>query len=262
MPTVTENVCNRESILFQLQEQLNHTFRQYNVASRAYLSTQSSNIESIYSPFSASKNLSNGYSTENPNHKIYDEIKNITERILTKSEPEKLTIDCSKSTPDSKELNVPEWLSYIRNNLYIINKHDQLAERISILANDADMNEGVLIDLDSLATFIMFLSSNKIDKRPSVGLNRNGFIDALWRESKDMLVEIVFFPSHESQIVTFSPDLVNPKVINKRVATLPIRNIMSVISSRNLDSLFFSSGNTKGNNSHEFSQNTEKLHAI
>lgn len=145
----------------------------------------------------------------------------------------------------SNKMSIPECIFHIRNNLVSRNEYDQMADRISLLAYEVEINEGVSINEKSLATFVMFLSSNKIEIGPNIGLTSNGYIDALWRHSKDMLIEIIFLPGHESQIVTFSPDLVNQKVINKRVAILPISKIMGVISSRNLDSLFYYSKNHK-----------------
>ena len=151
-----------------------------------------------------------------------------------------LAVDRPTSIPSSTKTSISEWIYFVRNNMRTLNGHAQLADRISFLANDIETNDSAPIDEKSLATFIMFLSSNKIEEKPSVGLNSNGCIDALWRYSKDILVEIVFLPGHESQIVTFSPDLDAPDVVNKRVATLPIQNILDVIYSRNIDSLLFS----------------------
>ena len=153
---------------------------------------------------------------------------------------QKLALDSLTSIPSSMKTSISEWIYFVRNNMRTLDGHTQLADRISFLANDIDTNDSAPIDEKSLATFIMFLSLNKIEKKPSVGLNSNGCIDALWRYSKDILVEIVFLPGHESQIVTFSPDLDASDVVNKRVATLPIQNILDVIYSRNINSLLFS----------------------
>lgn len=144
-------------------------------------------------------------------------------------------VDNLVSVPSiSNKMSIPEWIFYIRNKLISLEECEQMANRISLLAYDVETNDGVSIDEESLATFVMFLSSNNIERRPNIGLSSNGYIDALWRGSKDILTEIIFLPGHESQIVTFSPDLVKPEIINKRVATLPISNIMDVITSRNL----------------------------
>lgn len=152
-----------------------------------------------------------------------------------------LGIDNPVSVPSLKKTSISEWISYVRNNLPFLENSESMGDRLSLLAYDEEASESVAVDNASLATFVMFLSSNKIERKPSIGLKDSGCIDALWRYSKDQLVEIVFLPGHESQIVTFSPDLLNPNVINRRVATLPIGNIMDVISSRNLNSLFFKS---------------------
>jgi len=139
--------------------------------------------------------------------------------------------------PIKKQDSITEWVLYIRSNLSFLNDYEKLAARISLLSEDAEFNDNVSIDSKSLATFLMFLNSNKIDVKPSIGLNNKGYIDALWQQSRDLLVEIIFTPGHESQLVTFSPDLEDPEVINKRAATLPINDIARVICSRNLNSL-------------------------
>ena len=74
---------------------------------------------------------------------------------------------------------------------------------------------------------------------PWYWLKDNGYIDALWKHSSSKLIEIIFHPGEESQIVTFSPDLVEKTKIIRRVATLPINNMLGIIHSRKLDSLLF-----------------------
>ena len=158
-------------------------------------------------------------------------------RVWLQTEEVLLVKGSVSSTPSVKKAGVSEWVSYIQNDLSYLKGYKKLAERIQLLANDIEINDGISINEESLSTFVMFLASNRINKKPSIGLSSRGYIDALWRNSQGRLVEIIFSPGHESQIVTFSNDLVNPDVMNKRVATLPIKNIMDVISSRNLSSL-------------------------
>lgn len=233
------NSGNPKQIVSQVQEQVNKVRRRFNYGTYAeHLGTQSEHNEPTsytdtrsYSEISSSKRLALTSNDEERVKKLLD----VGVCITLKRE---LATDMPESTPTSKKMSVPEWISYIRNDLNVLYENEQLADRISLLANDVETNEGLSIDEGSLATFIMFLSSNKIEKRPSVGLSSNGYIDALWRDSKDMLVEIIFLPGHESQIVTFSADLIDSEIINKRVATLPISNIMDVIIKRSLDSLF------------------------
>ena len=150
-----------------------------------------------------------------------------------------LSVNHLVSAPSKKKISISEWVTHIRNNLTTLDKYEQLADRISLLANDIDTNDGILINKGSLATFIMFLESNNIRQKPAIGLKSNGYIDALWKKSKDSLIEIIFNPGHESQVVTFSSDLTNSETIHRRVATLPIKNIMGILSSRKLDSLLF-----------------------
>jgi hypothetical protein len=154
-----------------------------------------------------------------------------------------LAIDIPESTPSSTKATISDWISFIRNNMDSLNQADQLADRVSFLANEIVLEEGRIINEDSLATFVMFLSSNRITNKPSVGITTAGYVDALWRHSKDSLIEIIFHPGDESQIVTFSHDLINASLINKRAATLPINTIMDVIRSRKLDYLLYDSKN-------------------
>lgn len=233
------NSGNPQQIGFKVQEQINKIRRQSEHGSiSGQMSTQGDHDASTncvqsnsFSGISSSQRLA-----------LVSDNETVTRwldaRVWVES-PHEIAIDSPVSTPSPKKTSVSEWVSYVHNHLIVLKEHEQMADRILLLANDIETNDGISVDEKSLATFIMFLSSNKIEKRPSIGLNSNGYIDALWRRSKDLLVEIVFFPGHESPIVTFSPDLVNPKVICKRVATLPIGNIMDVISNRNLDSLFY-----------------------
>lgn len=228
-----------ELINFKLQEQVDKVRRQLENRSPLELMNTQGDIEN-----SVSDTPSSSFAGISPIKYIVSTSGNRESMINTLDarywieQTYKLSIDNIISEPGSKKMSISEWVSYVRNNMISLNEHDQMADRISCLATDVETNEGISIDEKSLATFIMFLSSNKIEKRPSIGLNSSGYIDALWRFSQDLLVEIIFLPGHESQIVTFSRDLEDPEVINKRVATLPIANIMDVISNRNLDSLF------------------------
>ncbi len=235
------NIGNPKQTGFKVQEQINWLRHQITYASFAGLGTQSEYIEQI-----SSKETNSSAGILSLNRLGVTAIVNygnvnkwLDARDWIEPTDELAEDDNLVSEPSSSnKMSIPEWIFHIRNNLVSFNENEQMANRISLLAYDVETNEGVAIDEESLATFVMFLSSNKIERRPNVGLSSNGYIDALWRCSKDLLVEIIFLPGHESQIVTFSPDLVNPEVINKRVAILPISNITDVISSRNLDSLF------------------------
>jgi len=239
MPSITANDWNslnsrdQEQAGFKIQEHINKVRRQFeNNSFSGLISTQSdSNEENSYSGISSLLRLA---VTTNNNENNWFDARDWVRSI------QELKIENLVSVPSSKKTSVSEWVSYVRNNLVSLNERELMADRISLLATDVESNEDVLIDERSLATFLMFLSSNKIEKRPSIGLTSNGYIDALWRCSKNLLIEIIFHPGHESQVVTFSHDLEDAEVINKRVATLPIANIMSVISNRNLDSLFSS----------------------
>lgn len=225
------NINNPKQTEFKVQKQINSLLQRIALASIAGLDTQSEYIEQISSKETTSS------ADIFPSNRLAVPVLDVRDCIERKDE---FAVDDNlvSEPSNSNKMSIPEWIFHIRNNLVSFNENEQMANRISLLAYDVETNEGVSIDEESLATFVMFLSSNKIERRPNVGLSSNGYIDALWRCSKDLLVEIIFLPGHESQIVTFSPDLVNPEVINKRVAILPISNIMGVISSRNLDSLF------------------------
>jgi hypothetical protein len=148
-------------------------------------------------------------------------------------------IDFQASTATLHNLSVSEWVAFIRFSLVYMPESGKLADRINLLVKDDEYNEGVKINTQSLSNFAMFLSTNKIVKKPSVSMNSNGYIDALWRSEEGLLVEIIFHPGDESQIVTFSSDLINYEVINKRVATLPIKSIMGIIKGRRLNNLLY-----------------------
>lgn len=235
------NIGNPKETGFKIQEQINSIRHRITCASSAGLSTYSEYIEQINSKETNSYTgmLSLSGLRFPPIFDSWKQNKRLNAQDWIEPTNELVDDDNLVSEPSSSnKMSIPEWIFYIRNDLVSFNEKEQMANRISLLAYDEETNEGVSIDEESLATFVMFLSSNKVERRPNVGLSSNGYIDALWRCTKDLLFEIIFLPGHESQIVTFSPDLVKPEVINKRVAILPIRNIMDVISSRNLGSLF------------------------
>lgn len=139
-----------------------------------------------------------------------------------------------KSVPSKEKSSIADWINSLRNDMPYLEGYCDLADRITSLRN-----EETVINDKSLSTFIMFLKSNHINNRPFVGLKDNGYIDALWKHSSSKLIEIIFHPGEESQIVTFSPDLVEKTKIIRRVATLPINNMLGIIHSRKLDSLLF-----------------------
>lgn len=133
--------------------------------------------------------------------------------------------------------DVSRWITYIRSNLLVMRDREQLADRLSELATEHYLETKGEISSESLAECVMFLSNYRIGRRPYVGVTDQGYISCLWRNENDELVDILFLPGDESQVVTFSRDFNNPEKINHRSATLPIKRIFGVLIDRKLDSL-------------------------
>lgn len=144
------------------------------------------------------------------------------------------------SVPSSYQPSLLEWAGYIRNKLPRLKDCQVIAQRLEHLIDELSTDdEEPQINIDSLSTFAMFLASNDIEKRPTIGVDSQGCIDALWRTSDEMLIEILFRPGHESILITFAPDIANPTQIHKRVATLPIVSIVGILEHRNLLPLLY-----------------------
>jgi len=165
--------------------------------------------------------------------KAFDDIEITVHRVPN------FTVDRKVSYSSSKKLSLADWLVFIKNDLTDLDSNIELADRINDLSKEKDDLEVGSINSDSLSTFVMFLSSNKINKKPAVGLTRKGYIDASWRSSDNSLIEIVFKPGDESSMVTFSHDRIKKNIINRRVATLPIKNMIDIIKSRKLSKLLY-----------------------
>lgn len=253
MSTITVNNWNnahdgsQSQVGIKIQEQINRVRRQFTDQPLAgFVGTQSDyDVSSAYTDVSSGPGISSlkkfAMASDDIDTVLLEKLTKILDSRAWLVSDCKLLIDIPVSTPSSTKTSISDWISYIRNSMDILKESEQLANRISFLANETLLEEGIPVDEESLATFIMFLSSNKITNKPSVGINADGYIDALWRHSKDSLIEVIFRPGDESQIVTFSPDLANAMSINKRAATLPIKTIMDVIKSRKLDYLLYDS---------------------
>lgn len=253
MTTITADQWNtvddssQSQARIKVQEQINRVRRRFEDQSlTGSASTQSEFDEpSVF----ADATSGSGIGSLNAIARVSDELDAVLLEKLTKildsriwlASDRNLAIDIPESTPSSTKATTSDWISFIRNNMESLDEADQLANRIAFLANEIVLEEGRTINEDSLATFVMFLSSNSITNKPRVGITAAGYVDALWRHSKDSLIEIIFRPGDESQIVTFSHDLIDASLINKRAATLPIKNIMDVIRSRKLDYLLYDS---------------------
>ena len=92
------------------------------------------------------------------------------------------------------------------------------------------------IKRESLKAFIKFLQVNKVETVPAIGATETGDIDALWREHKGRLVEIIFHPDGTAQFVTTSTCIEDGKPMSS-VDTLPVDKIMDELFVRGLSSL-------------------------
>jgi len=253
MSTITVNDWNnvrfgsQSQVGIKVQEQINRVRRQFADQSLAgFVGTQSDfDVPSVYTDVSSAPGISSlmkiARAGDDINAVLMGNLTKVLDSRAWLISDDNLSIDIPESTPSSTKTSISDWVSYIRNNIDSLNESEQLANRITFLANEAILEGERPINEESLATFVMFVYSNSITSKPSIGITANGYIDALWRHSKDSLIEVIFRPGDESQIVTFSPDLTNAASINKRVATLPIKTIMDVIRSRKLDYLLYGS---------------------
>jgi hypothetical protein len=253
MSTITVNDWNnvrdgsQSQVGIKVQEQINRVRRQFADQSLAgFVGTQSDfDVPSVYTDVSSAPGISSlkkiAMAGDDIDAVLLEKLTNVLDSRAWLVSDDNLSIDIPESTPSSTQTSISDWIAYIRNNMDSLKESEQLANRITFLANETILEEGRPINEESLATFVMFLSSNRITSKPSTGITADGYIDALWRHSKDSLIEVIFRPGDESQIVTFSPDLTNAMSINKRVATLPIKTIMDVIRSRKLDYLLYGS---------------------
>lgn len=249
MSSITVNDWNnghddsQSQVGIKVQEQINRVRRQFaNQSLAGFVGTQSDfDVPSADTDVSSGPGISSlkkiAMAGDDINAALLEMLTNNLDSRTWLVSDYNLSIDVPVSIPSSTKTSISDWISYIRNNMDLLKESEQLANRITFLANEILLEEGRTINEESLATFVMFLSSNRITNKPSVGITADGYIDALWRHSKDSLIEVIFRPGDESQIVTFSPDLTHKMSTNKRSATLPIKTIMNVIKSRKLDHL-------------------------
>lgn len=210
---------------FRIQEQINNIrsqYREWSLSnSYAYSSTE----------VSSTPGLSPQYDQDSKVEDTRDWVSYLTSRLI--NEP---------SSQTSKfDMSVIYLTTFLNAKLSSMNSEDRkaLTERIYSLMQYA-AEEGEQINIISLSAFVMFLVNNNIDKSPLIAINSNGYIDALWKENKDRLIEIVFLPGNESRLVTFSHNFTKPDKIDRRAATLPISTIIDVIKNRKLETLIYS----------------------